>query len=382
MHIETLLVRSGVGKDPSTGSITTPIYQASTFQHPRLGESTGYDYSRTANPTRTALEDAIAALESGTEGFAFASGMAAIAAVFSLFKSGDHLIASEDLYGGTYRILSDILEKSGIQVSYVNTGDIQAVNEAVKSNTKAIFIETPTNPLMQVTDITAVVEIANTHQFLTIVDNTFMSPYYQRPIELGADIVVHSASKYIGGHNDVIAGLVVTRCSELGEKIKFYQNAIGAILGPQDSWLLLRGVKTLALRMEKHQENALRIAHWLVEQTDVVEQVYYPGLETHPGYEIMKKQSSGFGGMLSFSVREEGLVPYLLEHLKLITFAESLGGVESLITFPARQTHADIPEEIRNAIGVTNCLLRLSVGIEHADDLIQDLKEVFDEYRK
>ncbi|MFC3884190.1 trans-sulfuration enzyme family protein [Bacillus songklensis] len=381
MHIETLLVRSGVGKDPSTGSITTPIYQSSTFQHPRLGESTGYDYSRTANPTRTALEDAIAVLESGAAGFAFSSGMAAIAAVFNLFKNGDHLIVSEDLYGGTYRLLSDILQDIGVSVSYVNTANIDAVKEGVQSNTKAIFIETPTNPLMQVTDIAAMVEISQQHQLLTIVDNTFLSPYCQRPIELGADIVVHSASKYIGGHNDVIAGLVVTRCSELGEKVKFYQNAIGAILGPQDSWLLLRGVKTLGLRMEKHQENALKIAHWLVEQPDV-EHVYYPGLETHPGYEIMKKQSSGFGGMLSFSVRDENLVPYLLENLKLITFAESLGGVESLITFPARQTHADIPEEIRNAIGVTNRLLRFSVGIEHADDIIQDLKEVFDAYRK
>jgi cystathionine gamma-synthase len=381
MHIETLLVQAGVGKDPSTGSITTPIYQSSTFQHPRLGESTGYDYSRTANPTRTALEEAIAVLESGAAGFAFASGMAAIASVFSLFKNGDHLIVSEDLYGGTYRILSDMLEGTGVQVSYVNTGDIQAVKRSVQPNTKAVFIETPTNPLMQVTDIAAVVEIAKEHQFLTIVDNTFMSPYCQRPIEIGADIVIHSASKYIGGHNDVIAGLVVTRCSELGEKIKFYQNAVGAILGPQDSWLLLRGLKTLGLRMEKHQENALKIAHWLTEQPDV-EQVYYPGLETHPGYAIMKKQSSGFGGMISFTVRDENLVPYLLEHLNIITFAESLGGVESLITFPARQTHADIPEEIRNAIGVTNSLLRLSVGIEHADDLIQDLKEVFDAYRK
>jgi cystathionine gamma-synthase len=382
MHIETLLVRSGVGRDPATGSITTPIYQAATFEHPRLGESTGYDYSRTANPTRTALEEAIAGLEKGTEGFAFASGMAGVAAVLSLFKSGDHLLASEDLYGGTYRILSDVLEPSGIQVSYVNTSDLQAIKEAVRPNTKALFIETPTNPLMQITDIAAAADMAKTYGIWTIVDNTFMSPYCQRPIELGADIVVHSGSKYIGGHNDVIAGLVVTRCREIGERIRFYQNAIGAILGPQDSWLLLRGVKTLALRMEKQADNALKIARWLEEQTDVIKQVYYPGLETHPGYAVMKKQASGFGGMLSFTVREEKLVPYLLEHLKLITFAESLGGVESLITFPARQTHADIPEEIRNALGVTNCLLRLSVGIEHADDLIQDLKEVFDAYRK
>ncbi|MCM3003240.1 trans-sulfuration enzyme family protein [Priestia koreensis] len=381
MHIRTKLVQAGIRKDPSTGSLTTPIYQASTFQHPRLGESTGYDYSRTANPTRTALEEAIAVLEEGEVGLAFSSGMAAITSLLYLFKNGDHLVVSEDLYGGTYRVLSDIVSEHGITVTYVNTAHAEEIEEAVQPNTKALFIETPTNPLTHVTDLEKAIEIAKKYDLWTIVDNTFMSPYFQRPLALGADLVVHSASKYIGGHNDVIGGLVVARSREIGEKVRFYQNAVGAILGPQDCWLLIRGLKTLGLRMERHQENALKIAQWLTE-CEQVEIVYYPGLVDHPGHEIMKRQATGFGGMISFTVKEEELVPFLLEHLKVITFAESLGGVESLITFPARQTHADIPEEIRNSIGVTNSLLRLSVGIEHVDDLIQDLKEVFHEFAK
>ncbi|TYR79953.1 PLP-dependent transferase [Priestia megaterium] len=381
MHIETLLVRSGVNRDPATGSITTPIYQASTFAHPRLGESTGYDYARTANPTRTALEEAIAVLEKGETGVAFASGMAGVMAVLALFKNGDHLIVSEDLYGGTYRVLNELFSEQGITVSYVNTADLEQVENALKAETKALFIETPTNPMMHVTDLKEIIKLAKEQDLLTIVDNTFMSPYYQQPLALGADLVIHSASKYIGGHNDVVAGLVVARCSELGEKIRFYQNAAGAILGPQDSWLLLRGIKTLALRMEKHNENALKIANWLTTHP-LVEKVYYPGLDTHPGFEVMKQQATGFGGMISFAVTSPDIVPVLLEQIKVITFAESLGGVESLMTFPARQTHADIPEEIRNRVGVTDCLLRLSVGIEHAKDLIKDLEEAFDAYKK
>lgn len=302
-------------------------------------------------------------------------------AVLALFKNGDHLIVSEDLYGGTYRVLNDIFAEQGVEVTYVNTAHLDQVKAVLKQNTKALFIETPTNPMMHVTDLKGIIELAKESNLLTIVDNTFMSPYYQRPLSLGADIVIHSASKYIGGHNDVVAGLVVARCRELGEKIRFYQNAAGAILGPQDSWLLLRGIKTLALRMEKHNENALKIANWLTSH-ELVEKVYYPGLESHPGYHVMKQQAGGFGGMISFAVTDPQIVPVLLENIKVITFAESLGGVESLMTFPARQTHADIPEEIRNRVGVTNCLLRLSVGIEHAEDLIQDLKEAFDAYNK
>ena len=379
MHIETKLVRAGIGKDPRTGAVSTPIYQVATFEHPRLGESTGYDYSRTANPTRTILEETAAELESGVTGAAFASGMAAVTAVLHLFAPGDHLVVTEDLYGGTYRVLREVLDGYGVQTSFVDTSCIQAIEAAIQPNTKAIFIETPTNPLMKVSDIPAIVALARAHGLLTIVDNTFMTPYLQRPLELGADIVLHSASKYLGGHNDVIAGLVVTREASWGERIRFIQNATGAILGPQDSWLLLRGMKTLALRMERQQSNAQAIAEWLGSQPQV-EAVYYPGLPGHSGYEVNKKQASGAGGMLSFTVKDEELVPYLLENLKLITFAESLGGVESLITFPARQTHADIPEEIREKLGISNRLLRLSVGIENVDDILEDIKEAFHAY--
>jgi cystathionine gamma-synthase len=380
MRIETLLVQSGVGKDPSTGAVSTPIYQSATFAHPKLGVSTGYDYARTANPTRTALEEAITKLEGGAVGAAFSSGMAAVTAVLLLFKPGDHLLVSDDLYGGTYRVLEQIFSEYGIQVSFVDTNDVEALEKERQSNTKGLFIETPTNPLMKVTDIHQAIAFARDHQMLTIVDNTFMTPYFQRPLEAGADIVLHSATKYLGGHNDVVAGLVVTREETWGEKIRFIQNSIGAILGPQDSWLLLRGMKTLAIRMERHEENAQKIARWLVEQPEV-EQVYYPGLEDHPGHEICRRQSTGFGGMLSFTVRDEALVPYLLENLNLIAFAESLGGVESLLTFPTTQTHADIPEEIRERIGITNRLLRFSVGIEHVEDLISDIKRCFYEYQ-
>ncbi|BAU26018.1 cysteine synthase /cystathionine gamma-synthase [Aneurinibacillus soli] len=379
MHIETKLVRAGVGKDPQTGAVSTPIYQVATFAHPKLGESTGYDYSRTANPTRTALEEVAACLERGSTAAAFASGMAAVTAVLHLFAPGDHLIVTEDLYGGTYRVLREVLNVYGVQASFVDTSDLKAIETAIQSETKGIFIETPTNPLMKISDIPGVVGLAQAHGLLTIVDNTFMTPYLQRPLELGADIVIHSASKYLGGHNDVIAGLVVTKDEELGERIRFIQNATGAILGPQDSWLLLRGLKTLALRVERQQYNAQVIAEWLCKQPQI-EAVYYPGLANHEGYEVNRKQASGAGGMLSFTVKEEKLVPYLLENLKLVTFAESLGGVESLITFPARQTHADIPEEIRKQLGISDRLLRLSVGIENVDDILADIKEALHAY--
>lgn len=379
MHIETELVRAGIGRDPQTGAVSPPIYQVATFAHPKLGESTGYDYSRTANPTRTVLEDAAARLEKGAVASAFASGMAAVTAVLHLFAPGDHLIVTEDLYGGTYRVLREVLNVYGVQASFVDTSNLKAIEAAIQPDTKGIFIETPTNPLMKISDIPGVVALAKAHGLLTIVDNTFMTPYLQKPLELGADIVIHSASKYLGGHNDVIAGLVVTKDEKLGERIRFIQNATGAILGPQDSWLLLRGLKTLALRVERQQYNAQVIAEWLCEQPQI-EVVYYPGLVNHEGYEVNQKQASGAGGMLSFTVKEEGLVPYLLENLKLVTFAESLGGVESLITFPARQTHADIPEETRKQLGISDRLLRLSVGIENVDDILADIKEVLHAY--
>ncbi|WP_409288725.1 trans-sulfuration enzyme family protein [Peribacillus sp. SCS-37] len=375
MKIETLLVQSGMYRDPSTGSISTPIYQSATFSHPALGQSTGYDYSRTANPTRTALEEAIAALEKGDKGFAFASGMAAITSILLLFKPNDHLVVSDDLYGGTYRILEEVFSHYGITATYVDTSSIEAITSAVKENTKGLFIETPTNPLMKVTDLKAALSFAKEKGILSVVDNTFMTPYLQRPIKFGADIVMHSATKYLGGHNDAVAGLVVTAHEELSLKMAKIHNGAGAILGPQDSWLILRGMKTLGIRLDRQQANAARIAEVLNAHPSI-ETVYYPGLEDHPQYELSRRQAEGFGAMLSFTVKNMELVPHILENLKVISFAESLGGVESLITYPATQTHADIPREIRDARGITDKLLRLSVGIENAEDLIEDLTAV------
>ncbi|GLV13440.1 cysteine synthase [Alicyclobacillus hesperidum] len=377
MKIESKLAQIGNRKDPVTGAISPPIHQSTTYAHPALGQSTGFDYTRTLNPTRKIVEDAIAELEGGVRGFAFASGMAAVHAVFSLLSPSDHVIVSSDLYGGTYRVLEQILKPLGIVASYVHTGDIAAVEAAATPNTKAIFIETPTNPTMQITDLAACSNLAKARGWLCMVDNTFMSPYFQRPIEWGADIVVHSATKFLGGHNDVLAGLVVAKSEDVAERLYFIQNSIGAVLSPHDAWLLLRGMKTLALRMERSAMNANAIAAWLDARDDVAK-VYFPGLDHHPGKAICAKQASGFGGMVSFEVIDARMVPYVLEHLKVITFAESLGGVESLMTYPARQTHADIPEDIRNAVGVTDKLLRLSVGIEHIGDLIDDLSDALE----
>jgi cystathionine gamma-synthase len=377
LKIETRLAQVGNKVDPATGAVSAPIYQSTTFAHPKLGASTGFDYTRTQNPTRKVLEEAIADLEGGVRGFAFSSGMAAVHAVLSLCKPGDHLIVSNDLYGGTYRVIEQILKPFGISASYVHTGKLDDITAAATPSTVAIFIETPTNPMMQITDIEACSALARERGWLTIVDNTFLTPYLQRPLEQGADIVVHSATKYLGGHNDVLAGLVVVSTDELAERLYFIQNSIGAVLGPHDAWLLLRGIKTLALRMERHTQNAYAIAGWL-DARDDIPRVYYPGLETHPGRAISARQASGYGGMVSFDVLDARMVPYILEHLNVITFAESLGGVESLMTYPARQTHFDIPEEVRNAIGVTDTLLRLSVGIEHIGDLIDDLAEALD----
>ncbi len=373
MKFETRIAQLGVGRDVS-GSISTPIYQSATFRHPALGESTGYDYSRSGNPTRQALEEGIADLEGGCRGFAFASGMAALTALLMLFKPGDHLIATDDLYGGTYRLFQQVFLNYDITVDYVDTSNINKLAQAIKKNTKAIFIETPTNPTMKITDIKKVVEMVASKDILTIVDNTFLTPYLQRPLELGADLVIHSASKYLGGHNDLIAGLIVAKDEDLAEKIYFTQNATGGILGPQDSWLLIRGMKTLSLRMERHEATAHSLASWLKSQS-WVERVYYPGLESHPGHSLNKKQSRGSGGMISFTVSREVLVEKIINCVKLISFAESLGGVESLITFPAKQTHGDIEPEIRERLGITDSLLRLSVGIEDGNDLINDLKQ-------
>lgn len=377
MKIDTRLAQIGSKSDPETGAVSYPIYQSTAFRHPRLGQSTGFDYARTKSPTRAVLEEAVAELESGDAGFACSSGMAALQTVFSLFQQGDHLIVSVDLYGGTYRLLERIMAKFGITTSYVDTNDLQQLEEAYQPNTKAVLIETPTNPLMMITDIRKVSVWARDKGLLTIVDNTLLTPYFQRPIELGADIVVHSATKYLAGHNDVLAGLIVTKGKELSEEMAMLHNAIGAVLGPQDSWLLMRGMKTLALRMERHQSNAKAICAWLAEHP-LVEEVYYPALPDHPGYDVQNAQSSGNTGIFSFRVKDARLVEPFLRHLDLIAFAESLGGVESLLTYPAIQTHADIPEEIRRKLGVDDRLLRYSVGIEHPDDLIADLAQAFD----
>lgn len=374
MRTDTLVVHGAQCFDPHTGSISFPIYQSATFRHPGLNQSTGYDYSRTQNPTREELEKTIARLEGGAQGFAFSTGMAAISAVLGLFEPGDKILVSDDLYGGTYRIFEEIYRKYGIQAAYIDTQDTENVRRAITGEVKAVLIETPSNPIMKVADIAAITAIAKAAGILSIVDNTFLTPYYQKPLALGADIVVHSATKYLGGHNDTLAGLVVTATEALGERIRFIQNSIGAVLAPFDSWLILRGIKTLGVRLCKQEENALRIAQWLKTQPQVAT-VNYPGLPEHPGHEISKKQATGFGSMISFTVSHVGLVAQVLERVKLIFFAESLGGVESLITYPLTQTHAAIPEDIRNRIGVNELLLRLSVGIEDAEDLIADLEQ-------
>lgn len=377
MKLATKIVHAGLVTDKTTGAISTPIYQTATFRHPELGRSTGYDYSRTQNPTRKAVEEAIATLEEGHAGFAFASGMAAITAILMLYRPGDHLIITEDCYGGTYRILDKLFSQFGLTATFVDTGNLEDVRQSIQPATKAILLETPTNPLMKIADIRAITLIANeqsTQTIHVIVDNTFLSPYFQQPLTLGADIVIHSGSKYLAGHNDVICGLVIAKDPALCEKIGFIQNATGAILGPQDSWLLLRGLKTLAIRSRQHEKNALSVAEWLTTHPSVTK-VYYPGLANHPGKKIQDAQAFGYGGMLSFVVDHPRLPGEILRKVKVLQFAESLGGVESLITLPAVQTHADIPADLRERLGISECLLRLSVGIEDAEDIIADLAQ-------
>ncbi|WP_391119691.1 methionine biosynthesis PLP-dependent protein [Psychrobacillus sp. L3] len=359
--IETRLVQLGNQSDPTTGAVNPPIYLSTAYKHGGLGKSTGYDYTRTKNPTRTILEEGIAKLESGDAGFACSSGMAAIQLVLSLFRSGDELIAPEDLYGGTYRLFNQYSDSCNIQTTYTKFESVEEVKSLITENTKAIFIETPTNPLMQEINIQQFAVLAKAHGLLLIVDNTFLTPYLQRPIELGAHIVIHSGTKYIGGHNDVLAGLVVTKGAELSGKLHANHNAAGAVLSPFDSWLLIRGLKTLHLRMKQHDANAKKMVEFLQNEPAVKNVLY-----------------SGKGGMLSFRLQKSEWVGPFLEKLQLIVFAESLGGVESFITYPATQTHADIPEEERIARGVDNSLLRFSVGVEEADDLIADLQHVFD----
>jgi cystathionine gamma-synthase/cystathionine beta-lyase len=367
-------VQIGVGKDDQTGGISFPIYPSATYRHPGVGQSTGYDYTRSGNPTRELLENALADLEGGTRGLAFSSGMAALTTLMLHFSSGDHLIASEDLYGGTYRLLEQVFSKFGLTTSYVDTTSTEAVKSAITPNTRALLVETPGNPLLGISDMSKLGGVCRDNDILFIVDNTFLTPALQRPLEFGADIVVHSATKYLGGHSDLCAGALVSRDPDLGEQLYFLQNSTGAILPPQDCWLLIRSLKTLPLRMQRHCSNALQVALWLQDQSQV-EQVYYPGLVDHPGHDLLRSQAEGFGGMLSFRVTGPELAERVLEKLRLISFAESLGGVETLITLPAIQTHGDIPAKERERLGISNNLLRLSVGLEEPEDLIADLRQ-------
>lgn len=372
MKRKTRLIHGGVSTDPLTGAVSIPIYQASTFKQESVGVHKGYEYSRTGNPTRHALEELIKELESGVRGFAFSSGMAAITAVMMLFKSGDHIIFTDDVYGGTFRVVSRVLNTFGIQSSFIDTSNLDKVKNEIHPHTKAIFLETPTNPLLKVTDIEATVNLAKQFQLLSIVDNTFATPYWQNPLELGCDLVLHSATKYLGGHSDVVAGLVVAGNDTLASDLHFIQNSTGGVLGPHDSWLLIRGMKTLGIRMEEHENNARKIVSFL-EKHPKVKKVYYPGLLSHPQHLTAKVQMRGFGAMISFEVVGEVEVENILKHLKYFTLAESLGAVESLISVPSKMTHASIPVERREELGISDSLIRISVGLEDVDDLIEDL---------
>ncbi len=372
--LNTTEILNAIPVDPLTGSISTPIYQTSTFEQIEPGVHKGFDYARSNNPTRKVLEDLIAKLEHGNAGFAFASGLAAIDAVLKLLKVGDEIVAVDDIYGGAFRIFTHVYEKFGIKVNYVDACDATNVLNAINKNTRFIWLESPTNPTLKIADIEAISKIAKASNCLLVVDNTFASPASQTPITLGADIIIHSGTKYLGGHSDLIAGLVVVNTSELAEKIKFIQNSSGGILGPFDSWLLIRGIETLELRYVKHSENALKVAFFLANHP-AVDRVYYPGLESHRNYEIAKKQQKYFGGVLSFSLvndsKEDSI--QLLKTLKYFKLAESLGGVKSLACLPCEMTHKSIPREKRLASGISDSLVRLSVGIENVEDLIEDI---------
>lgn len=361
-----------------TGAISFPIYQTATFAHPGVGMSTGFDYSRLQNPTRQQVEKIVAALEGGCDALAFSTGMAAITALMELFRPGEHIITDADLYGGSIRLFDHVNEKNGITFSHINCAQ-EDVEQYVQTNTKAIYIETPTNPMMNVVDIRKMAQIAKRHGLFLIVDNTFMTPYFQKPFELGADIIVHSGTKFLGGHNDTLAGFLVTNSPQIAEKLRFLIKTVGSGLAPFDSWLIIRGIKTLPLRMEKAQENAQAIARYLLTEPRV-KKVYYPGLPESKGYEVCKSQASGFGSMLTFEVESRALAHHILSATKLIPFAESLGGTETLLTYPTTQTHADVPEEVRIKNGITDSVLRLSAGIEDKADLIADLKQAIESF--
>jgi cystathionine gamma-lyase/cystathionine beta-lyase/cystathionine gamma-lyase/homocysteine desulfhydrase len=376
MGFSTECIHAGQEPEPVTGAVTYPIFQTSTYVQPRLGEHKGYEYARTKNPTRSVLEANLAALERGKHGHCFASGMSAIDVVFRTLAKGDHVVAGENMYGGSYRLFSKVLEKFGLEFSYVDTSNVDAVRAAIRPNTKVVYLETPTNPMMTLTDIPACSEVAHKGGALVVVDNTFCSPYMQRPIELGADIVLHSTTKFLNGHSDSVGGVVVSNSDELAEKIGFLQNAVGAILSPFDSWLVLRGVKTLAVRMKQHEENGRAMADYLVHQPKA-KKVYYPGLPDHPQHALAKRQMNGFGAMISFDLGSYDNAKKFLDRVRLCSLGESLGGVETLISHPETMTHASVPIADRQRLGITAGLVRISVGIEDVDDLIADVENAF-----
>lgn len=379
MNKKTLLIHGGKTTDAYTGAVTTPIYQTSTYEQDAIGElRQGYEYSRTANPTRTALETLIADLEHGTNGYAFGSGMAAISAVIMLLDKGDHILINSDVYGGTYRALTKVFTRFGITFDFINTTNIENIESSIKEETKMLFVETPSNPLLQVTDIKAASNVAKKHHILTVVDNTFMTPYYQNPLDLGADIVLHSATKYLGGHSDVVSGLVVTANESLGERIGFIQNSTGGILGPQDSYLLTRGIKTLGLRLEQINRNVKEVVELLKNHENVVKTIH-PLNEDHVNRDVHFEQSSGYPGIISFEVADVEKAKEVIKHTKLFTLAESLGAVESLISVPSLMTHASIPAEIRHKEGIADGMIRLSIGIEDTEDLVADLNNALNQ---
>jgi cystathionine gamma-synthase/cystathionine beta-lyase len=376
-NVATLAAQLGVNSDPRTGAVTAPIYQTATFRHPGIGRSTGFDYTRSNNPTRQVLEQGMAQLEGGSRGFAYASGMAAIASFLLLFRHGDHIVVTEDLYGGSYRLFEKVFREYGLAFHYVDTSDTRAVAAALLPNTRALFVESLTNPMLKVADVSALAALCRERGILCVVDNTFLTPYLFRPLDHGADVTLYSGSKYLAGHNDTICGLTVVKDAALGERIYFHQNAVGAALSPLDSWLTIRGLKTLAVRLDRQQENAHVLAQWL-QRHSRIRAVHYPGLPSHAGHELLKRQARGCGAMISFEVVDAAMVEPLLSRIKLISFAESLGGVETLITLPEVQTHADFEPEKRARFGINSALLRLSVGIEDVNDLIADLAQAME----
>jgi cystathionine beta-lyase/cystathionine gamma-synthase len=378
MGFSTDAIHAGQQPDPATGAVTVPIYQTSTFVQEGLGKHKGFEYARTSNPTRLALERNIAVLEQGHAGFAFASGMASITTALLLLKSGDHVIVTDNVYGGTYRVFTQVFANLGMEFTFVDTSVLDNLRSAIRPNTRMVFLETPTNPMLTLTDLRLTANFCKEMNYLMVVDNTFMSPYFQRPLTMGADIVLHSSTKYLNGHSDGVGGVMVVATPDLAGKIAFLQNAAGAILSPLESWLVLRGIKTLALRMQRHNENAIRIAEYL-EHHKKVKKVFYPGLPEHPQHDLAKKQCSGFGGMISFDVGTLEKAQQLVESVQIFALAESLGGVESLIGHPVTMTHASVPKEKRIQLGLTDGIVRLSVGIEDVEDLVGDLGHALDQ---